>query len=315
MEHYTNTEKNIPGCGIGSLKHQPFCIQHYDIIPGIQLFFYDILTENPDFSQLPAAFPPELISVQYCHKGRFEGKYANGEFFYLGEGDLTINLPEKAPAHHAFPLSYYQGANIVISAKTADEAVAALETITGPLHINFQNLRQRLEAGNELVIFRSTPWICRSFSELYTSYNNNEGILRLKIIELLIRLSLSDLNAVLEQPYFCRRHIQTVKDIHSFITKRLDEHFTVEELSRKFCIPSTTMKSCFKNVYGLPINTYLRQYRLKSASAMLCETSLPINEIALRTGYESPSKFAAAFKKMFGQPPKAYRDNFLSSQS
>ena len=48
---------------------------------------------------------------------------------------------------------------------------------------------------------------------------------------------------------------------------------------------------------------------LQRAAALLRETDLSVAEIAGQVGYESQSKFTAAFKEQFGQLPKEYRRN------
>ena len=48
---------------------------------------------------------------------------------------------------------------------------------------------------------------------------------------------------------------------------------------------------------------------MERAAALLRETDLSVAEIAGQVGYESQSKFTAAFKEQFGQLPKEYRRN------
>ena len=43
------------------------------------------------------------------------------------------------------------------------------------------------------------------------------------------------------------------------------------------------------------------------AAKLLRETTLSISEVSLQVGYESQSKFTAAFKEYFGILPKEYR--------
>ncbi len=63
----------------------------------------------------------------------------------------------------------------------------------------------------------------------------------------------------------------------------------------------------FKQVYGLPINTYLRRCRVQHAEQLLFTTDLSILEIAQRVGYDSPSRFAAMFKREKGITPRECR--------
>ena len=53
----------------------------------------------------------------------------------------------------------------------------------------------------------------------------------------------------------------------------------------------------------------MKEHRMERAAALLRETDLSVAEIAGQVGYESQSKFTAAFKEQFGQLPKEYRRN------
>jgi len=52
---------------------------------------------------------------------------------------------------------------------------------------------------------------------------------------------------------------------------------------------------------------WFMQHRVQKASEMLRNTSLSIIEIALETGYESPSHFAQVFRRVTGLSPRDYR--------
>lgn len=81
---------------------------------------------------------------------------------------------------------------------------------------------------------------------------------------------------------------------------------------------TTTLKSVFKAVYGMPIASYMKEYRMKLASNMLLHEDKSISEIAAAVGYKSQSKFTSAFRDIFQILPTAYQEqvsytNALSS--
>ena len=79
-------------------------------------------------------------------------------------------------------------------------------------------------------------------------------------------------------------------------------------MSERFDIPLTTMKQCFKAVFGAPIGSYLTQYRMNRAAVFLrTKREMSVAEIAGRVGYDSQSKFAAAFRRQMGMTPGEYR--------
>ena len=72
---------------------------------------------------------------------------------------------------------------------------------------------------------------------------------------------------------------------------------------------TTTLKRCFKQVYGETIAAHIKKHRMEAAAALLRKTDDDIASIAQAVGYESQSKFTAAFKEYFGALPKEYRKN------
>ena len=72
------------------------------------------------------------------------------------------------------------------------------------------------------------------------------------------------------------------------------------------------MKNRFKSVYGSPIFTYMRNYRMNYAASLLkSDKSLKVAEIAGLVGYDSPSKFASAFHQTMGKTPLEYRKSII----
>ena len=101
--------------------------------------------------------------------------------------------------------------------------------------------------------------------------------------------------------------VETIKKIHSLMTSDLKRHYTIEELSKQYLMNTTTLKSVFKAVYGMPIASYMKEYRMKLASNMLLHEDKSISEIAAAVGYKSQSKFTSAFRDIFQILPTAYQ--------
>ena len=71
----------------------------------------------------------------------------------------------------------------------------------------------------------------------------------------------------------------------------------------------------FKSVYGLPIASYMKHYRISRAAQMLRETDESISSISASVGYESQSKFSKAFKDVMNILPTDYRKKMLVNQT
>lgn len=98
-----------------------------------------------------------------------------------------------------------------------------------------------------------------------------------------------------------------IQAVHHLLTSDLSQRHTIESLSRQFFMDSSTLKREFRQAYGLPIATYLKEYRIKKAMELLSTTDLSIGTIATQVGYETQSKFTAAFKSMTQLSPSEYR--------
>ena len=101
--------------------------------------------------------------------------------------------------------------------------------------------------------------------------------------------------------------VQLIREIHDYLTEHMDRRITIDELAHLYPINPTTLKEVFKSVYGTSIAAHLKEHRLEKASQLLRETGLSVAEIARQVGYESQSKFTAAFKEQYGLLPTAYR--------
>lgn len=112
-----------------------------------------------------------------------------------------------------------------------------------------------------------------------------------------------------EAPLPATPQAECIHQIHQLLTTHLDQRYTIEDLSKQFFLDSSTLKREFRRAYGLPIATYLKEYRIHRAMELLSTTSDSIASIAAQVGYESQSKFSAAFKAATRCTPSAYRKN------
>ena len=103
--------------------------------------------------------------------------------------------------------------------------------------------------------------------------------------------------------------MRVVHEVHAYLTQNLDTRVTIEELSRQYLMNPTTLKAVFKSVYGASLAAHMKEHRMGKAAQLLRETDDSVAEIARSVGYESQSKFTAAFKEYFGLLPKEYRRN------
>ena len=81
----------------------------------------------------------------------------------------------------------------------------------------------------------------------------------------------------------------------------------VSDVADYIGIHRSYLTSIFKKKVGISPQEYLMQYKLKQSQRLLLETQLPIQEVALRVGYDNPLTFSKIFKNEYGASPKNYR--------
>lgn len=98
-----------------------------------------------------------------------------------------------------------------------------------------------------------------------------------------------------------------IRHVHDELTANLSERVTIEALSRKYLMNATTLKRVFKQVYGETIAAHIKKHRMEAAATRLRTTQDDVAAIAQAVGYESQSRFTAAFKETYGELPSEYR--------
>lgn len=278
----------------------------YPVFDGVEIYYNDFQAFH---CSVPGDRPDtDFLEINHCLKGRFECRYGRNQYAYLSEGDLAVNGWEFPCEASGFPLGYYSGIEVLIDVKRAQKS---LSCVLEGIEIDLERLKQKLYANQGCFVLRATPEIGHIFDELYhVDRRIQKGYFRIKVLELLLFLSITPFEREKgRRHYLSAKQAAVVEQIHNTLIRDLDQDITLETLSKRFDIGMTTMKNCFRAVYGKPITTWRREYRLHVAARMLRETDKNILEIANCVGYENPSKFSGAFKKQMGCLPFEYRKN------
>ena len=82
----------------------------------------------------------------------------------------------------------------------------------------------------------------------------------------------------------------------------------VADLAKKMIRSESYLRAQFKKIAGIPLGSYIQNYRLNRAMALLRTTDLPITTVAEEAGFGSPQAFSRLFKKELGDTPRAYRN-------
>src|SRR5262245_14567212 len=79
------------------------------------------------------------------------------------------------------------------------------------------------------------------------------------------------------------------------------------ELARIAGVSVRQLERLFRRHLGHGIHRQYSSMRLERARQLLRETTLPVLDVAVATGFSSPSQFSRAYKRNFGEPPSRTR--------
>lgn len=81
----------------------------------------------------------------------------------------------------------------------------------------------------------------------------------------------------------------------------------VADLAEALDYSESRLRVLFKEAAGIPIGSYIQNYRINRAMALLRTTRHPIAHVAEESGFGSPQAFSRIFKKETGKTPRNYR--------
>ena len=85
------------------------------------------------------------------------------------------------------------------------------------------------------------------------------------------------------------------------------EDWPVQRLARLSGVSEAHFARSFKHAFGIPPHRYLLARRIERAMALLCDTNLPVIDIAFRTGWGSLGTFGRTVRDVTGETPGAIR--------
>lgn len=97
----------------------------------------------------------------------------------------------------------------------------------------------------------------------------------------------------------------------SYIEEHYASPLTLKDISSRVSLSERETLRCFKRTTGTTPIKYLLKYRLmKGADLLRKEVQVTVSEVALRSGFDSPSYFSKEFRRFYKLAPKEYRKMF-----
>lgn len=104
------------------------------------------------------------------------------------------------------------------------------------------------------------------------------------------------------------KEIETLQRVKEVIMSDLSRSYNSYELSSLAGTNAYTLKTNFKNWFGIPLHHFLHNCRMEKATELLLHSKLSVKEISFRLGYKNVSNFSEAFKNYYGYPPTKLRE-------
>lgn len=281
-------------------------LTRYDVYPGIALVYNDVHTERISICKKP--YYQNILEINHCREGRIEFESAEGEYLYVKKGDMSVNMKSSVKEYSIFPQAHYHGVTIELD---LDILACNKKSILYDFDLKTTFLKSKVCNPNRCFVMHEKQEFEHLFAELYCVPEQIKNqYYKIKVLEILLFLSaINPEQEKIENRYFNRDLVARVKEIHSYMVNHLEEKLTIDILSEKFDVAQTSLKKCFKEIYGNSIYAYLKEYRIQKASEFLRKKDYEISRIAGMVGYDNASKFASSFKSVMGINPNEYRKN------
>lgn len=85
--------------------------------------------------------------------------------------------------------------------------------------------------------------------------------------------------------------------------QHIEDTLAIVQISQQIGLSVRMLEYLFRQTLDLPPAAYYRRLRLQTARRMVIDTRLKLQEIAIRTGFNSLSSFSRLFKRHYGQSP------------
>ena len=292
-----------PGCSVISYQCNGTGILYdYSIFPGIDLIFMDF--NCSDIFDEPNEMR-NVLEIRHYQEGRVEFEFEGDKVFHLQQDEFCVNGMLNMPARYSFPFDYCSGLSLVLDKNSMTEVTRSQLAL---FQIDISVLEEDLDTAHQWYICKTPPSMCHVFEELYAAKEHETSqYFRIKVLELLYHATKLRKEDRVAATYYARDHIEIVKRVRKAMLKDLSRSTPLEQFLRGEAISTVTFQTIFKQIYGRSPYAYLKHYRMNSAAVQLRESNESINQIALSLGYSNASKFARAFRDVFGVLPKDYR--------
>lgn len=175
-------------------------------------------------------------------------------------------------------------------------------------------LLRPLCAGREPIVFRGLGDICHTLSDIAATtlpcgHSIEKTLLALRTVEALTRLvQKSELHRDTERSAKVPgKDIQRAVMLENIITSQFMQELDAEQVARALYVSPRQLERIVKSRYGMTLREVVIDMRLTTASQMLRDGDMSIEEIGQAVGFSTRGAFERNFVKAFDMTPVQYR--------
>ncbi|MEM1095875.1 MAG: helix-turn-helix domain-containing protein, partial [Bacteroidota bacterium] len=102
-------------------------------------------------------------------------------------------------------------------------------------------------------------------------------------------------------------HSSKVEQMAVYVATHYKHPIQIKDIGTAVGLHPDYATALFRKTFGMTLSDYLLEHRISHAQRMLTATRTQITTIAYESGFNSISRFNAAFKKACGVTPRQYR--------
>ena len=177
---------------------------------------------------------------------------------------------------------------------------------------NFSNIISHKDS-NSYHLIELTRALQREMCEKNVQY---ESMVRSILIHLLVQIARNYdyINTSEDDKYIAVDSMKVLDSAMNYINNHLTEDINLEEIAHNCHLNKSYFSTLFKKLNGMSPWEYITLKRVELSIHFLKTTSLSTLEISQMCGFNTPSNFYRAFKKLTSQTPQYYKKSLKSGQ-
>lgn len=246
------------------------------------------------------------------------------EILYSAEGVIKVQVPGKTYCLQAGELLFINS-GILHSAVTeeycnlqslvfhpllltgTEDSVYAKRYI-GPL-TQCSSLDSCIFCGESDKDNETEKYFINAFQAMASDQSGYEFDVRENLSKICLAIYWQHIKEIQETHIVINQDSERIRGMLDFMHSHYSERLELTQVAQTAGIGERECLRCFQRMLQISPMQYLLKYRIAQGASMLLTGEETIAEIAIRTGFDSPSNFTQMFRRFYKCTPSQYRKN------